>query len=632
MSNNSMNDKQFVEIISSTAKKICVIAGPGTGKTQNILVPKAQEIINKQDIRPDEVLILSFSRLSAFDLKNQVKGFNKTPRASTLHSFCLSFLLSEDNHDIRDRIDTILLDFEKEILVADIKIIFPHINKYNLKKMLKEFSAGWAINPHDEVFIENDEKKKFKNAVVNWLAEYQVSMMEEIVYHAVDLAKKLKTDFIDKIKYIFVDEFQDLNKLEQEFVELLGKKSELVLVIGDPDQSIYSFKYAQPEGIEYFSQKDDVKNYFLNYCGRCSKRIINIANQLLLQMDPGREFLLNPLPNAVDGEVYLEKKNFQWQEYKFILNSVFIEIISGTKPKDIIILVPKKKLGNDFIKYTKKYNTKHNISFKFIVKNKFTILEQKKILLMGIIINPNSISRIRTLIGLDDEKSFFSKEFLRLKKQYGDILKALQNANPDDFDKRQKRIRYVCQKIQELKQKVKYFRELNDLEEILEKIFPSQIEGLQDLKNLFYSLRENDDDLNKLYSKFTDYCRTINVSENTIRVMTLMASKGLDANCVFIMGCNDGNIPGENRNDQLTNFDYKQEQRRLLYVGITRAKEKLFLTWSRYIPFKQSRGHYTKSNRTCIINGEKYSQVGLSEFIQDIDNKCFENKTIRRKQ
>ena len=569
MCNNSINDKQFAEIINSTSKKICVIAGPGTGKTQNILVPKAQEIINKQDIKPDEVLILSFSRLSAFDLKNQVKGFNKTPRASTLHSFCLSFLLSEDNHDIRDRIDTILLDFEKEILVADIKIIFPHINKYNLKKMLKEFSAGWAINPHDEVFIENNEKKKFKNAVVNWLAEYQVSMMEEIVYHAVDLAKKLKTDFIDKIKYIFVDEFQDLNKLEQEFVELLGKKSELVLVIGDPDQSIYSFKYAQPEGIINFSQKIDVKNYSLNYCGRCARKILFVANQLLLQMDPQRNIILKCLPNSVEGKVVLEEFKFQAREYNYVLKVILNEVSSGIKPKDIIVLVPKKKLGNEFVKFAKMSNITKNLSFKFIVKNDFTIPEQKKILLIGLIVKPNSTSRFRSLIGLDDEKALYSKEIFELKNHYGNVIKVFQNANPNDFDKGNRRIRCVCQKIQDLNHQIEYFRNLNDLNEILEKIFPTHEEELLDLKNMFYSLRENKDDLNELYSKFIDYYRTINVNENTIRVMTLMASKGLDADCVFIIGCNDGNIPGENRNDRLTDFEYKQEQRRLLYVGLS---------------------------------------------------------------
>ncbi len=619
--NNSIlfNKEKYYEIIHSPAKKICVIAGPGTGKTQNILIPKAQEIISRNNVNAEEVLVLSFSRLSANDLREKVKKFNKAPKATTLHSFCLSLLLSEDNHDIRDRIDTVLLDFEKDILIADLKVLFPLLHKNYLKKMLKEFSAGWAVKIHDQVFIENKEKRRFKNAVVNWLTEYHVSMMEEIVYYAVDLAKKIETEFINNINYIFVDEFQDLNRLEQEFVELMSRNSKYTLVIGDPDQSIYSFKYAFPSGINHFFKRADVKSYSINDCGRCSKKILFVANQLLLQIDPGRNLELKCLPNSIEGCVYLKKFSFQYEEYHYALTTIFNEINNGTKPKDIIMLVPKKKLGNEFVKYAIKNNIKQEISFKFVSKNDFTKLEQKKILLMGLIANPNSISRFRTFIGLGDNKEFFSKEFSELKSHYGDINATILNANPGDFDKRRKKIRFVCQEINKLKQMIEYYRNLNNMDEILENIFPSHIEELAEIKKIFNSLRNNGDDLDKLYSKFADYCRDINVSEDTIRVMTLMGSKGLDAKCVFIIGCNDGNIPGENRSDLLDDLEYKQEQRRLLYVGITRAKEKLFLTWSRYIPFKQSRGHYTQSNKTCTIRGEKYSQVGLSEFIQDID-------------
>ncbi len=101
--------------------------------------------------------------------------------------------------------------------------------------------------------------------------------------------------------------------------------------------------------------------------------------------------------------------------------------------------------------------------------------------------------------------------------------------------------------------------------------------------------------------------------------MTLIASKGLEAEHVFIMGCNDGNIPGDNRSAYLSDHEYKQEQRRLLYVGVTRAKKGLTMSWSRNIPFRQSRGHYTRSVRTVTIGGVRYSQVGLSEFLQDVN-------------
>jgi DNA helicase II / ATP-dependent DNA helicase PcrA len=617
------NKEKYDEIINCNDRKVCVIAGPGTGKTQCILIPKAQEIIKQDDINPDEVLILSFSRLSANDLKEKVKKLNKIPKASTLHSFCLSFLLSEDNHDIRERIDTILLDFEKDILVSDLKIIFPYKHKRDLKKMLNEFSAGWAVSQHDKVFAENEEKKRFKSAVVNWLTEFQVCMMEEIVYNAADLARKINSDSLNKIKYIFVDEFQDLNKLEQEFVEIMSNNANYTLVIGDPDQSIYSFKYAFPTGISDFSKRPDVTKYSIDFCGRCARKILKVANQLLLQMDPGRAKELKCLPNSIEGEVYKKDFGFQQEEFSYVLNSTITEINNGTKPKDIIILVPKKKLGKQFTKYANNHNKNKEISFKFVVKNDLTKLQQKRILLLGLIVNPNSISRFRGLIGLEDEKGFFSKELSELKNHYGNINNVFLNANPEDFAKRKKKIRLVCKKINELKKIVKDYKDLDDLDEILDKIFPYDSEELRAIRNILNSLRNDDDNLEKLYLKFVEYSRDINVDENTVRVMTLMGSKGLEANCVFIIGCNDGNIPGENRSELLRNLEYKQEQRRLLYVGITRAKEKLHITWSRFIDFKQSKGHYTKSNKTYSMKRKGIrnivSQVGLSEFLQDID-------------
>ena len=183
------NAAKYIKILKSSAEKLCVIAGPGSGKTKEILIPKAKQIISNSEIDPEDILILSFSRLSAQDLKEQVKDFDRVPRASTLHSVCLSFLLSEDNHDIRKRVETIVIDFEKQVMISDLKIIFPQTNKRELKRMLDEFSAGWAIRPHDEVFNEDDNRKNFKTAVLNWLDEHEAAMMEEIVYHAVDLAK-----------------------------------------------------------------------------------------------------------------------------------------------------------------------------------------------------------------------------------------------------------------------------------------------------------------------------------------------------------------------------------------------------------------------------------------------------------
>ena len=616
---NSMNgnNPKFEEILASSAQKICVIAGPGSGKTKGILVPKAKQIIANRGIDTEEVLIISFSRLSAQDLKESVKDFDRVPRASTLHSICLSFLLSEDNHDIRKRVESIVIDFEKQIMLSDLKILFPGTDKRELKRMLDEFSAGWAVRPHDEVFNEDGTRKSFKAAVINWLDEHEAAMMEEIVYHAVDLAKKVKSDFIEKPQYIFIDEYQDLNKLEQEFVALLGANSKLVLAVGDPDQSIYSFKYAHPEGIISFAQSNGVEKHSLTYSGRCAKKILNVANQLLRQGNPSRTDFLMPLPDAIEGEVSLVQKENQDEEFGFVCNAILQRINNGADPKDIIVLVPRKKLGVEFMRYTKTQQLPDDLSFKFIVKNEYSEIEQEKILLLGVVANPNSILRIRTYAGLKDPNNY-SNEFAQLKRKYGNLREVIQRADPKDFERRQKRVRSLCTHLQEIRRFVEQHKDNANLDGMLDEIIPSTNEELEDLRNIFMELREEEDTVQTLYSKFLDYSRTLEARGRVVKVMTLIASKGLEAEYVFIMGCNDGNIPGDNRSVYLSDHEYKQEQRRLLFVGVTRAKKGLTVSWSRNIPFYQSRGHYTRSVRTVTIGGVRYSQVGLSEFLQDV--------------
>lgn len=612
------NSTKYEEILASTATRLCVIAGPGSGKTKGILVPKAKQIISDHGIDPDEVLIISFSRLSAQDLRERVKEFDRAPRASTLHSLCLSFLLSEDNHDIRKRVESIVIDFEKEIMLSDLKVLFPQTHKRVLKRMLDEFSAGWAVRLHDEVFNEDDVRRSFKASILNWLDEHEAAMMEEIVYHAVDLGKKIKTDFIEKPQYIFVDEFQDLNQLEQEFVKLLGANSKLVLVVGDPDQSIYSFKYAYPEGILSLAQSKGIENYSLTYSGRCAKKVLNVANQLLRQADPSRSDFLMPLPNAIEGKVCLIQKPKQVDEYSFILDDILQKLNSGVDPKEIIVLVPRKKLGSDFVKYTKTQRLPDDLSFRFVVKNDYSNLEQERILQLGVIANPNSILRTRTYVGLNDQNNF-SDEIMQLKQKYGNIREAIQKANPADFDNRKRKLRSLCSHLVQLRQFIEQHRDNMKIDEVLDKILPPAAEELADLRSIFLELKEEGDTLRTLYSKFLDYSRTLETRGKVVRVMTLLASKGLDAEHVFIMGCNDGNIPGENRSTYLSDLQYKQEQRRLLFVGVTRAKKSLTVSWSRNILFSQSRGHHTGSVRTVTIDGERYSQVGLSEFLQDVN-------------
>ena len=377
------------KILSSISKKICVVAAPGAGKTTAVLLPKIKQFLEKEEVGNDEVLLLTFSRMSAKDLREKVSLLDKKPVATTVHSYCLSFLLSENNHQIRNRVDNILLDFEKDVLLSDLKVVFPKVNKRELKKLLAEFSSGWATKQQDEIFNEDEQRESFRLAVGNWLIEHEAAMMEEIIYHAVDLAKKIHgSKMIEKPKYIFVDEFQDLNKLEQEFINVLAENSNLLLVVGDPDQSIYSFKFAHRDGIKEFGERKDVESHEWSISRRCPKKVIEIANQVLKQSEPARTNLLQAFPDAIDGLVRLVSKDFQEEEFGHVVADIAERIKSGSNPGSFLVLVPKKKLGQEFSDSANSQRESLGIppqcEFSFLSRPEFSSDVQKKLLLLVI--------------------------------------------------------------------------------------------------------------------------------------------------------------------------------------------------------------------------------------------------------
>ena len=606
------------QVLESTSNKICVIAGPGCRKTTGILIPKVKQVLADGSTDPSSVLILTFSRLSAKDLRNKVKDLDRAPRAATVHSFCLSFLLSEDNHAIRARVDSILLDFERETLLSDLSLILPNANRRALRTTLNKFSAGWATQPHDEVFEKADDERAFKNAVVNWLFEYEAAMMEEIVYHAVDLAHQLPdAAFLNAPQFVFVDEFQDLNRLEQEFINCLSHKCNLLLVVGDPDQSIYSFKYAHPSGLVEFSKNSGAAQFESVISWRCPKCVIKHANDLLLQAAPDRSTLLTPAPNAIEGEVHFVRKEYQVDEFAYVLKAV-AERLKGDDPAQILVLVPRRKLGQEFVEFAEVHKQEsgvpNEVRFSFAAKHAFNETEQNALLQFSLLARPDSLVHRRSYLGLGDDKHF-AAEFGILKDRYGSVAKTFDSASADDFPKAQRRVRRLCDKVQGLRTFLDTHATA-DLDAVLDLLFPEASLHVADIRTILMSLREEGDTLSSLYRKLLDYIQNLPDDDKTIRVMTLIGSKGLDANHVFILGCNAGNMPGERWSEHISDTEHRNEQRRLLYVGFTRAKKSLCVSWSRRIPFRQSKGHKTPGLRTVTHGGIRYIEVGISEFLQ----------------
>lgn len=614
------NQTQFDEILQSSKKRICVIAGPGSGKTKCIIIPKAKMLL-EEGKSASKLLLLSFSRLSALDLRLRVADLVRKPRASTVHSFALAYLLSEDDHAIRDRIDSIVLDFEEECLINDLNAIFSDLNKRTIRKLYRRFAAGWAVEQHDTVFEASDEEKRFKAAVVRWLSEHKAVIMGEIIYFALEHLKSngAPARFAD-IEYIFVDEYQDLNKLEQEFLNLLSSRSELFIAVGDPDQSIYSFKFAHRDGIVELYNHEETHAVTLPFCGRCSTNILDAANRLLIQENPGRTALPLAMPDKQSGSFAIKSFERQSDEFEGVLNDINGRIKNGAVPNEILVLVPKRKLGEQFAEAAIEYVMQNGLRYSFAWSERmaFNSLQQEAILVFALVAKPGSILHKRAYIGLPDESGkSYAPEIAKLKQKYGTVEAVLQKADANDFLTQQTRVRQVCDRINNLPSRQEVLSRL-PLAELIDNVFPEEVPDLSDLNRTLKSLIEVDDTVEAVYDKFVDHLRNIEHDESTVRIMTIMASKGLDADHVYILGCNAGNIPGENRTEHLRDADFIDEQRRLLYVGMTRAKETLMVSWSRNILYGQAMTQKTAGIRTVKRNGEVYQIVNISPFIQDM--------------
>ena len=387
----------------------------------------------------------------------------------------------------------------------------------------------------------------------------------------------------------------------------------------------YSFKFSHPSGIQEFAAQEGVEPYRSSVTGRCRKNIVEIANQLLNQADPGRTGLLQAERDG--GQVHFVRKETQIEEFERALTSISARLKAGALAEHILVLVPRRQLGKEFADYANEHREKalvpRGAKFEFVSKLRFTDAERERILLFGLMVKPDSLLHARVWLGLR-EASARAPELKIVKEKYGGLAAALRAADPQHFSAHSL-ARALCERIVQLRDFLESQEQEPKLDAILEILFPADDLETATVRAMLNDLREDDDTLQNLYSKFVDYMRTIPTDPANVRIMTLMNSKGLDADHVYILGCNSGNIPGLNRSTHMSDHEHKQEQRRLLYVGVTRAITSLTISWTRLIPFGQSMQHHTAGVRVIRHEGQPHAVMGLSEFLQDLSGITWES-------
>ena len=272
------------EFASSNAPTLRTVAGPGSGKSFAIGRRIARLI--SEGLKPGRILAITFTRTAAKDLKDDISKLDvegsENVLATTIHSYALSLLMRADIIEQTGRTPRMILDHEIAPALRDLdNDAFGGVK--DKKFLLDQYLAAWASLQTDDAGFANDAiQEQFEQELVHWMRRHKGMHVGEVIPVAIRyLRNNPASPAIGKFDVVLVDEYQDLNKAEQEFIRLIRGDASLVIV-GDDDQSIYGFKFANPDGIRNI---EDLHGAYIdipfNLCRRCPTQVTNLASQLI---------------------------------------------------------------------------------------------------------------------------------------------------------------------------------------------------------------------------------------------------------------------------------------------------------------------------------------------------------------
>ncbi|MFO7889763.1 MAG: ATP-dependent helicase [bacterium] len=579
----------------SNSDTIRVVAGPGTGKS--FAIKKRILRLLESGVSPYKILAITFTRTAAHDLKSEISSLGiegaESVHSRTLHSHALRILGKEEVLEQTGRTPRMIIDHEQKPILRDLNKP-EYGNVREKEKLLKAYLAAWARLQHDEPgFVKSEVEEQFKNDLINWFTEHEGILVGEVIPIAIDyLRNNPAVGFIGEYEYILVDEFQDLNKSEQELIRLIRGESNLVIV-GDDDQSIYGFKFAHPQGIQEINELfGEYHNIPFDLCRRCPTLVTRMASELISRNTNRTLGVLNHYERNPEGNVDIVQWSDNESEITGITQFIITELNKGViEPADILILSPRRKIGykiRDLL-----------LSYKIPVKSYFreSVIEkqpvQRAFSLMNLLANPEDKISLRCLLGYKSN-DFRMRQYSRLKEM----------ANERDIKIREVLDLILNGDIPEtnLRSIVASYRNiLNDLPILKENIIEDPENGFNNFFVTTEQLAVDFYELEQIYRKVINEIGTEELEDSSnfdnwfkkvmdsileaialpdspevidhARVMSLHSSKGLSAKLVILTSMIDPLMPyiprdlPESQNDSVI-----EEARRLFYVAITRCK------------------------------------------------------------
>lgn len=583
----NVNESQY-RAITHKEGPMLVLAGPGSGKTLTI-TSRTKYLIEECGIQPERILVITFTKAAALEMKERffrlMEGQRPNVTFGTFHAVYFTILkyaygLRAENI-LRDeqRIDFLReLIHRHEMEVEDendyISELTSEISKVKSEKIElgNYYSTNCPADVFRKIYLEYDEKLKHARLID----------FDDMLIMCNDLLRKredVRRFWQSRYTYILIDEFQDINKVQYDNIRILAEPENNLFIVGDDDQSIYRFRGAKPEIMLGFEQDyDNAKRVVLDYNYRSTKNIVEAAG-LVIKNNTKR--FAKDIKTIHEAGEKIKVKHFKTQkeEVEAVICDIAKERREGRTLEEIAVLfrtnTQPRLLAQKMVEYNIPFKMRDevpNLYNHWIAKNIFTYIKMAE----------GEVYRNDFLQVMNRPKRYISRDsletemidFERLKMYYADKAWMVERIEKLQYDLAMLKnmapyaaIRYIQNAVgygEYLDEYAKYRRmSLTELTDVLDEM----AEGAKDFKDYatwFEHIRNYTEEMKKQAAKSKNIA-------NAVTFTTMHSSKGLEYESVYIIDANETIIPHKK---SVTDADI-EEERRMFYVAMTRAKKRL---------------------------------------------------------
>ena len=603
---NNLNEKQK-EAVLSLEGPLLIVAGAGSGKTK-VLISRIANIIEKKKAYPNQILAVTFTNKAAKEMQNRISKILKKeavgiPWLGTFHSVCAKLLRKHakavnlnSNFTIIDQDDQIkLIKNISKVENIDTKKISP---KYILAIIDQWKNKGWY--PEDVVL---KKKEVLEKSFLKIYKIYQSKLLDlnacdfsDLILHSVKIFEKnpdITEMYSKNFKYILVDEYQDTNLIQSRWLNYLAKYNQNICCVGDDDQSIYSWRGAEIKNfLEFDKIYDNTKIVRLERNYRSTQNILSVASKLIsnnesrvgknlfTEGEEGDLISLNAFRNGKDEAVGISDE-IEKLKNKYSLNniSILVRAIFQTREFEerfLKIGLPYRIIGGikfyeraeikDCIAYLRVINqNKDDLSFERIINVPKRSIGETTLKQINEHAKQNKLSLEKSSMSLIQENKIKPKTKLGLNT----LLNLLEKWRNDLFNKKIGHIKLI----QTVLDESGYSQMLKDKKDL------ENENRLENIKELINAMKEYDN--LESFLEHVSLATSIDQDweDKKVNLMTLHASKGLEFDVVFLPGWEEGLFPHQKSIEEKGQKGL-EEERRLAYVGITRAKKLAIISFS----------------------------------------------------